>query len=161
MPITPRRFQDLPVGEVVAVPFEVLGQVVGALLIRDPTMKENPASSSAFRFAAESIPASATTTMSVTPWRSWNASAPGSAWWSRPCSPRTVHLQREPARVDQQPDLDLRVDPALLAHPDLAQLRPRSSVSKYNVVQSYRTNAAVPAGVLAECARQAVASCPR
>ena len=29
-------------------------------------MKENPASSRAFRFAAESIPASATTTISVT-----------------------------------------------------------------------------------------------
>jgi len=31
-------------------------------------------------------------------------------------------LQREPARGDQQPDGDLRVDPALLAHADLAEL---------------------------------------
>src|SRR5450756_3190108 len=40
-------------------------------------MKENPASSRALRFAAESIPASATTTMSVTPWRAWNAVSTG------------------------------------------------------------------------------------
>ena len=35
------------------------------------------------------------------------------------------------------------------------------SISKYNVVQSYRTNDTCPAGVLAECARQAVATLPR
>ncbi len=32
-----------------------------------------------------------------------------------------AHLQREPRRVEEQPDLDLRVDAALLARPDLAQ----------------------------------------
>ena len=32
-----------------------------------------------------------------------------------------VDLERKPGRVDQQPDLDLRVDPVFLAHPDLAQ----------------------------------------
>jgi hypothetical protein len=32
-----------------------------------------------------------------------------------------VHLQREPGRVDQQPDLDLRIDPAFLAHPYLPE----------------------------------------
>ena len=32
-----------------------------------------------------------------------------------------MHLQREPGRVDEQPDLDLRVDPAFLAHPHLLQ----------------------------------------
>ena len=31
-----------------------------------------------------------------------------------------VHLQREPSRVHKQPDLDLRVDPVLLTHPDSA-----------------------------------------
>src|SRR5450759_2766019 len=40
-------------------------------------MNENPASSRAFRFPAESIPASATTTMSVTPCRSANALSTG------------------------------------------------------------------------------------
>jgi len=53
----PARFEDLP-GEVVPVPVEV---------IRDPTMKPNPASSKALRLPADSIPASATTTRSVTP----------------------------------------------------------------------------------------------
>ena len=33
-----------------------------------------------------------------------------------------VHLEREAARVDQEPDLDLRVDPVFLAHPDPAQV---------------------------------------
>jgi hypothetical protein len=33
-----------------------------------------------------------------------------------------VHLQGEPARIDQEPDLDLRVDAVLLAHPDPAQV---------------------------------------
>ena len=33
-----------------------------------------------------------------------------------------VHLQREAGGVDHEPDLDLRVDPAFLAHPDLAEL---------------------------------------
>lgn len=40
-------------------------------------MKENPASSRAFRLVADSIPASATTTMSVTPRRAVNASSTG------------------------------------------------------------------------------------
>lgn len=74
----PGRLEELPVGERVAMPLEVCGQVVGASLIRDPTMNENPASSSALRLAAESIPASATTTMSDTSWRSWNPRRTGS-----------------------------------------------------------------------------------
>lgn len=40
-------------------------------------MKENPASSIAFRLPADSIPASATTTIPVTPWRSWKACSTG------------------------------------------------------------------------------------
>ena len=32
-----------------------------------------------------------------------------------------VHLEGEPARIDQQPDGDLRVDPTFLTHPDLPQ----------------------------------------
>lgn len=59
---------DLSVNEVVALPFEVVSQVVGSPLgRRDPTMDPNPASSNAFRLPADSMPASATTTMSVTP----------------------------------------------------------------------------------------------
>src|SRR5262249_52684415 len=85
-------------------------------------MNPNPASSSAFRFAAESIPASATTIMSRTPWRCANALSTGirvvvSALFAL----EQVHLEREPGRVHQEPGLDLRIDPVLLAHPDLAQ----------------------------------------
>src|ERR1022692_3862151 len=86
-------------------------------------MKANPASSSAFRFDAESIPASATTTMSRTPWRCANALSTGIRVVVSAALPlEQVDLEREPARVHQEPDLDLRIDPVLLAHPDLAQL---------------------------------------
>jgi hypothetical protein len=54
----PERLQDMAVDEVARVPFEVIGQ---AWVIREPTMKPNPASSRAFRLAAKSIPTSATT----------------------------------------------------------------------------------------------------
>src|SRR5665648_77796 len=86
-------------------------------------MKENPASSNAFRLPADSIPASATTTMSVTPCRSWNARSTGTRVVALGLVPlEQVDLQREPARVDQQPDLDLRVHPVLLAHPHPPQV---------------------------------------
>ncbi len=45
---------------------------IGAFVTRDPTMNPRPAASSSARFAAESIPASATTTMFSMPWRAWN-----------------------------------------------------------------------------------------
>ncbi len=45
---------------------------LGAFTDRDPTMNLSPASSRSFRFVDESIPASATTTMSASPCRSWN-----------------------------------------------------------------------------------------
>ena len=123
-------------------------------------MKENPASSSAFRFAAESIPASATTTMSPhavalrerAQHREQGGGLGGVAL-------EQVHLEREPGRVDQEPDLDLRVDAVLLAHPDLAQLvlvvASRSAAS--SVVEHQRGGAAVRT----EWAQAAVASCPR
>lgn len=38
---------------------------IGALVIREPTMNRRPASSSSFRLVADSIPASATPTMSA------------------------------------------------------------------------------------------------
>src|SRR3954454_17345444 len=86
-------------------------------------MNLKPASSKALRFAADSIPASATTTMSVTPCRFWNASKTGMRVWVSALLPANVWTSSgNPEGVDQQPDLDLRVDPAFLAHPDLAQL---------------------------------------
>jgi hypothetical protein len=48
------------------------------LVIRDPTMNKNPASSIAFKLLADSIPASATTTIPVTACRSLKARRTGS-----------------------------------------------------------------------------------
>ncbi|XDP44042.1 hypothetical protein AB5L97_12180 [Sinomonas sp. P10A9] len=77
-------------------------------------MKENPASSSAFRLPAESIPASATTTMSdpVALLERLEHRHERGGLGLAPVE--GVHLQREPARVHQQPDLDLRIDAVLL-----------------------------------------------
>lgn len=44
----------------------------GAFVVREPTMNRRFASSSSRRLPAESMPASATTTMSAKPWRAWN-----------------------------------------------------------------------------------------
>ena len=71
-----------------------------------------------------------------------------------------VHLQREPARVDQQPDLDLRIHSAFLAHPDLAELvlLLGLEVQRRHVVEDQRAR---PAVVLAEWRRQALANTSR
>jgi len=58
----------------------------GALVTRDPTMNPSPASSRSARLAAESMPASATTTMASSPCRAWNCRMTGkivsfSAWF--------------------------------------------------------------------------------
>src|ERR1700722_4527800 len=86
-------------------------------------MNPNPAPSSAFRFAADSIPASATTTMSRTPWRCANALSTGIkvVVSALPTSNRCTSRGNPPG-PRQEPDLDLRAGPVLLAHPDLAQL---------------------------------------
>lgn len=79
-------------------------------------MKENPASSIALRLGAESIPTSATTTIEAMPGP--EGGEHGDQGSGR-CivSFEHVNLQWEPARIDQEPDLDLRVDPVLLANP--------------------------------------------
>ena len=119
----PGRLQDLPVGEVVAVPLEVPGQVVRGSGDPEPTMNPNPASSSAFRFAVGSIPASATTIMSRTPWRCANALSTGIRVVVSALLPSNRCTSRgNPAGSRQEPNLDLRAAPVLLAHPRLAQL---------------------------------------
>jgi hypothetical protein len=116
----PGGFEELSVGEGIAVAFEVRSQVVGGLLIREPTMNENLASSNALRLAADSIPASATTTVSDTFWRfgevAQDAEQGGCLGG---VALEAGHLEREPGRVDEQPELDLRVDSAFLALPHL------------------------------------------
>jgi hypothetical protein len=94
-------------------------------------MNRNPLSSKASRFAEDSIPASATTTMSCLV----AVAEPGQ---DRDQGLRVglvaleqVHLQREPGCGGEQPDGDPRVDAVFLAHPDLARLssRPTSKCS--------------------------------
>src|SRR3954452_10252459 len=95
----------------------------GALVIREPTMNRSCASSSWRRLPAESIPASATTTMSAREMpflellddRDQGRGLGLVAF-------EAADLQREPVPVDQQTDHDLRVDPALRGVADLAQL---------------------------------------
>ncbi|HJY59889.1 MAG TPA: hypothetical protein VJ418_26225, partial [Streptosporangiaceae bacterium] len=82
-------------------------------------MNRNPSSSKASRFAADSIPASATTTMSCAWWRSRNRDQRLGLGL---VALEQVHFQREPGGGGEQPDGDLRIDAVFLAHPDLAQL---------------------------------------
>ncbi|MBB2988542.1 hypothetical protein FHW15_003733, partial [Terracoccus luteus] len=86
-------------------------------------MNRNPAESSSLRLVADSIPASATTTMSTREWRCWN--------WRMIRDHRgglggvalpATDLEREPGAVHEQADDDLRVDAAFLGVADLAQL---------------------------------------
>jgi len=51
-----------------------------------------------------------------------------SGWWSRSRRPGQVHLEREPVRVHQESDLELRIDRALLAHPADVVVKPVVSV---------------------------------
>jgi hypothetical protein len=69
-----------------------------------------------------------------------------------------VHLQREPGRVDEQPDLDLRIHPAFLAHPDPAQLVIvlRLEVQRGDVVEHHRQRAG--AGCVVEAGRGELAA---
>ena len=49
----------------------------GALVTREPTMNPRPSSSRSSRLAADSMPASATTTMASIPCRAWNCRITG------------------------------------------------------------------------------------
>ncbi len=86
-------------------------------------MNRRSASSSRVRLLAESIPASATTTMSARPCRA------GELLDDRDdrcglglVALEAADLEGEPVPVDQQPDHDLRVDAAFLGVADLAQV---------------------------------------
>jgi hypothetical protein len=69
-----------------------------------------------------------------------------------------VHFEREPGPVDEQPDLDLWVDPALLAHPDLAQrvLVLRLEMQRGDVVEN-EAQRAIASGVGQAGARELAA----
>jgi site-specific DNA recombinase len=118
-----RRLQDLSVGEVVPVPFEVPGQVVGGL--GDPRADDEtePRVLQGVQIRGREHPCvgdnhqagHAVTGLERAQHRDQRGRLGLVAL-------EHVHLQGEAARIDQQPDLDLRVDAALLAHPDLAQV---------------------------------------
>ena len=99
---------------------------MGALVTREPTMNRRPASWSSFRFDAESIPASATTTMSESPWRCWNCftigtiGTIGTIVCVSALLPSAADLEGEPGPVDQKTDHDLGVDASFFGEPDLA-----------------------------------------
>ena len=117
----------------------------GALVTREPTMNRSPASSRSRRLLADSIPASATTTMSG------QAVAVLERLDDRQdrgglglVALEAADLQGEPVPVDQQPDHDLRVDPAFLGVADLAQVvfLLGLEVQRRHVVQAQRDVAA-------------------
>nr|WP_245671541.1 hypothetical protein [Nocardia amamiensis] len=61
---------DLTVGENVTVPMEMRRQIRGAVVTREPTINDNPAASSSFRFVTDSMLASAATIQVwAIPWR--------------------------------------------------------------------------------------------
>src|SRR4051795_7732531 len=93
----------------------------GALVTREPTMNRRSASSSSLRLVADSIPASATTTMSAMLCRAWNCLMIGRIVRVSALLPSKQPIEREPASVDQEPDDHLWVDTAFLGIADLAQ----------------------------------------
>jgi hypothetical protein len=123
-------------------------------------MNPNPASSSAFRFAAESIPASATTTMSCAPWRCANALSTGIRVVVSALLPSNrCTSSGNPAGSTKSPAWTCGPARCSLLIPTLRNSS-SSSRSKCSVVTSQGTSAAVPL-VRTECAQAAVASCPR
>src|SRR5699024_2595227 len=76
----------------------------GAFVCLDPTMHRSPASSSSLRFFADSIPASAATTMSVTWWRSWKALITGMIVWVSAFDPSKQPISNgNPVRSTRSP----------------------------------------------------------
>ena len=125
-------------------------------MILEPTMKENPASARAFRLPAESIPASATTTRSVTPCRAANADSTGiSVVVSARLPSKTCISRGNPPGSTRSPTWICGSTRCSLDIPT----RRRSSCwpfSKCRVVTSYRIRADVPVAAN-ECALQALA----
>src|SRR3954447_8513854 len=94
----------------------------GALLIFEPTMNRNPACSSASRFAADNIPASATTMISpVSGWVSRNSLRTGMRVLVSALLPSNrCTASGNPVRSVSSPTVTC-VDSAFLGHADLAQ----------------------------------------
>ena len=114
---------DLPFAEMVTVQWKWLARSPGAFTVRDPTMNDSPAASSSLRFAADSMPASAATTIGM--WRSWrwaNAVMIGTMVVSAVLPSKQPISNGNPGAVNQQSDHDLRLNPTLLGAADFAQV---------------------------------------
>ena len=118
-------------------------------------MNRYPASSRAFRFDADSIPASAITTRSRMPWRVLNPSITGTIVVVSALFPSNRAISSgNPSAVTSRPTVICGSTRRCF---DIPTLRRESSfsASKYSVVRSYITN---PTGPPAHaCAQQAVA----
>src|SRR5699024_9815244 len=98
------QFHDLAVLDGVATPAEVVLEFLRRFEVRDATMNDSPASSRALRFAAESMPASATTTVALTWWRCWKALVTGmSVLVSALLPSNTWRSSRNPSRATSRP----------------------------------------------------------
>jgi len=111
-------------------------------------MNFTPASSRSFRFDADSMPASAATTIAVSsrPCRCWNWRTIGTMVVVSAVLPsQTSNFQGESGAIDEQTDHDLWIDATLLRVPDFAQVifLLRFEVQGRHVVQN---QGQVPAG---------------
>src|SRR5215471_5263292 len=87
-----------------------------------PKMNESPAASMAFWFASLIIPASATTVTSGSWWAAMNASITGSIVLVSARLPSNAEtISGNPFRSASSPMGDLRLQPALLGEPALAE----------------------------------------
>jgi len=135
------RLQDLPVGEEVPVPGEVGGQVVGGL--GDPRADDEgePGVLQCVQVAGREHPGVGDHDRLGHAVAGLERGQHGDQGGRLGLvALEQVHLEREPSRIDQQPDLDLRVDPVLLAHPHLAQvvLVGALEVQRRHVVEHHR-----------------------
>ena len=99
-------------------------------------MNERPASSSALRLAADSMPASATTTMSLIWWRFWKAVMTGiSVLVSALLPSKTCTSSGNPSRATSRPTVICGSTLRSLLIPTLRRSS-SFSASKYKVVKS-------------------------
>ncbi len=122
-------------------------------------MKRQPASSNAFRFAADSIPASATTTRSLIWCRARNCAITGINVFVSALFPSNMATSSgNPLAVTSNPTVIWGSTRRSLLIPTLRSLS-SALISKCSVVRSYITNATGPAAVTV--AQHAVATWAR
>lgn len=101
---------NLAVGEDVAVPAEMGLKILGCFGHPRPDDEPQVRLVQTVRCADDSIPASATTTMSLRSWRAWNAFTIGTMVAVCLIALVGAGLEWEPLPIGEQPDHDLRDD---------------------------------------------------